>query len=876
MDGGVKFHDLCEVLEKISVAPKDKKAKLLSKFIQTTRQSTNSLDSFFTIVRLLLPYKDNIRGNYGIKSTTLANIYIRMLCLPKDGADANKLLKFRCAADSSAGDFADVAYWVLRSRCRDGGKLTAVEVDSRLTNIATLKANHNPRGIEELLTDVLLRMSAFEQKWFIRLLLKNLRLGLSDNEILNKIHPDGKELYDQCTCLKKVCEEDTSKRLHEINISLFQACLPMKSDRLDILAVDTIIRKEPFYYVERKHDGERFQIHMDNGKFRYFSSQGKDYTDNFGETRRLGILTPALAGKLNAHVQTCILDGEMMAWNTKLNCYASKAKKIDVKYLKTGDLHCPCFCVFDVLMLNGEILTNKPLEDRVKVLKGVFTPLEGVIMETPQKCVTTSSEIVDALNKAIDNQEEGLIVKEPSSVYKPATKKGGWYKIKPEYTVGLTDELDLIILGGYFGEGRRKANISHFLVGVAVSPVTEGANPVDFYSVGRVGSGYSRDELAELLQKLSPYWRPVKRGFMPDGLHWTKEKPDVWIEPQKSQILQVKATEIMQSNSYKTGYTLRFPRVEKVRYDKSWLDCCTTTEFEKLRLSNSGKLASRHVMASDLDQAHHKKQPRTKISHTVARDYLAADLTGSDQRGSLFTGKEICVLSGNDKMSKQEIEKCIYEQGGSVVQNRGPETFCIIAGKEDFRLKNVLGIGVNVVTVDWFLRVLCEKRLVEWTPRDLRAMSPKTCENMLEKYDRFCDSFHNPTNMETLQFSLDKVAEEGCALNLLPSEMADLDIELFSDLNKFAVFRCCVALFIPSKLGEFSCEISKALFQFYGGRRSEEISHDLTHIVINSNDTKNLMNFQNVNRTRPQKFYIVSYQWVEACCEAGARLGEFT
>ena len=109
--------------------------------------------------------------------------------------------------------------------------------------------------------------------------------------------------------------------------------------------------------------------------------------------------------------------------------------------------------------------------------------------------------MVKALNDAIDRQEEGLILKNPDSIYKPAAKiGGGWYKIKPEvnfllemqffiffiylskspfvlnlqYTVGLTDELDLIIMGGYFGEGRHKANISHFLVGVAVPSDFEG------------------------------------------------------------------------------------------------------------------------------------------------------------------------------------------------------------------------------------------------------------------------------------------------------------------------------------------------------------------------------------------------------------------
>lgn len=76
--------------------------------------------------------------------------------------------------------------------------------------------------------------------------------------------------------------------------------------------------------------------------------------------------------------------------------------------------------------------------------------------------------MVEALNEAIDNREEGLVVKSVSSLYKPNTRKGGWLKIKPEYIDGLMDELDLIIIGGYFGEGHRSGMVSHFLLGVAV------------------------------------------------------------------------------------------------------------------------------------------------------------------------------------------------------------------------------------------------------------------------------------------------------------------------------------------------------------------------------------------------------------------------
>ena len=92
---------------------------------------------------------------------------------------------------------------------------------------------------------------------------------------------------------------------------------------------------------------------------------------------------------------------------------------------------------------------------------------------------------MDALNEAIDDREEGIMVKDPQSTYRPNTRKGGWYKIKPEYIGGLMDELDLLVVGGYLGLGSRSSLMSHFLCAVAV-PQETGDKPKLFHSFCRV------------------------------------------------------------------------------------------------------------------------------------------------------------------------------------------------------------------------------------------------------------------------------------------------------------------------------------------------------------------------------------------------------
>lgn len=100
-------------------------------------------------------------------------------------------------------------------------------------------------------------------------------------------------------------------------------------------------------------------------------------------------------------------------------------------------------------------------------------------------------------------------------------------------------DLDLIILGGYHGQGRKRDLISMFLVGVAL-PISENGKPrQEFYSFARVGSGFSDSQLLELLHKLNPHWQKWDKNAPPSMIHCGKEKPDVWIDPKQSAILQV-------------------------------------------------------------------------------------------------------------------------------------------------------------------------------------------------------------------------------------------------------------------------------------------------------------------------------------------------
>lgn len=101
----------------------------------------------------------------------------------------------------------------------------------------------------------------------------------------------------------------------------------MLSERLDITKINSLINNDDVYFLEQKFDGERFQIHMKDGKFKFFSRNGFDYTDNYGDSFDSdGVLTKYLKDSLGESTLNFIIDGEMMGWHKTKKIFSSKGK----------------------------------------------------------------------------------------------------------------------------------------------------------------------------------------------------------------------------------------------------------------------------------------------------------------------------------------------------------------------------------------------------------------------------------------------------------------------------------------------------------------------------------------------------------------------
>ena len=389
-------------------------------------------------------------------------------------------------------------------------------------------------------------------------------------------------------------------------------CRPQLADRIPVGKLEKLFEGREFF-IETKYDGERCQVHLLPGQarpFRCFSRNGNDFTSEYEAAGFGGLLKSCL----KPEVATAILDGEICAWNKEEKCIVQKGEQMNIRGLVSSDgsrLQ-QCLVLYDICFLNGTVLTGKMYKERLLLLERSVSEKEGRVMFSERKKGSSAQHVVTALNEAMDRREEGLVIKDPNVPYKPGARAGaGWVKVKPEYEAELVDTLDLVIIGGYWGKGRGGGRVSHFLLGLR-----DGSS---FLSLARVGSGYSAAELAGLVAQ-------CKEGRN-SKVMVAKEVPEVWYDPEFSPVLQVKAAEIIFSSSMAAGWTIRFPRVEKVREDKGPKDACTLEEFETLRKRCEGKLFGQtHMRTGDEgDIPPPRKRPRVEKAGLSAR-FLAQDL----------------------------------------------------------------------------------------------------------------------------------------------------------------------------------------------------------------------------------------------------------
>ncbi|KAG2299516.1 hypothetical protein Bca52824_035988 [Brassica carinata] len=494
---------------------------------------------------------------------------------------------------------------------------------------------------------------------------------MSERSIFQEFHPDAEDLFNVTCDLKLVCEKlrDRHQRHKRQDIEVGKAVRPQLAMRIsDVNAAWKKLHGKDVV-AECKFDGDRIQIHKNGTEIHYFSRNFLDHSEYAHAMSDL-IVQNILADK-------CILDGEMLVWDTSLNRFAEFGSNQEIaKAAREGlDSHRQNHfgdiifldhvldVAFDVLYVGDTSVIHQSLKERHELLRKVVKPLKGRLevllpegglnVHRPSGepswsiVVHSAADVERFFKETVENRDEGVVLKDLGSKWEPGDRSGKWLKLKPEY-VRAGSDLDVLIIGGYYGSGRHGGEVAQFLVALA-DRADANVYPRRFMSFCRVGTGLSDDELNTVVSKLKPYFRknehPKKAppSFYQVTNH-SKERPDVWIEsPEKSIILSITSDirTIRSEVCFVAPYSLRFPRIDKVRYDKPWHECLDVQAFVELVNSSNGTTQKQKESESMQDNPKviksSKRERRKKDASLVPSQFIQTDVSDIKGKTSIFS-----------------------------------------------------------------------------------------------------------------------------------------------------------------------------------------------------------------------------------------------
>ncbi|KAL8821240.1 MAG: hypothetical protein Q9191_007349 [Dirinaria sp. TL-2023a] len=459
---------------------------------------------------------------------------------------------------------------------------------------------------------------ASEAKFIVRFLEGKLRLGLAEKTVLvalshaivaheiekkgNKV-PSSEQLAKGEAVLKTVYSELPS---YEVIISAMlehgifklrencklQPGVPLKP----MLAKPTKSITEVLdrfegknFTCEYKYDGERAQIHYvaEDSPQQYGSSapgsnkNGRGLSAIFSRNSEdLSKKYPDVLAKLHTFVKSdtksFVLDCETVAWDTEQKkvlpfqqLQTRKRKDVKAEDIK---VKVKVFA-FDMLFYNGESVVEKSFRERRDILHKAFVPVEGEFAFAQYGDTSELEEIQILLDESMKASCEGLMVKmldTEESGYEPSKRSRNWLKVKKDYLSGVGDSLDLVVLGAYYGKGKRTSVYGAFLL------ACYSTSKQIYETVCNIGTGFSEAILESLHAKLSRHTIDKPKPFYAHSAV-PKDQPDVWFEPRF--VWEVKTADLTLSPRYRAGadslhdptgrgISLRFPRFIKEREDK--------------------------------------------------------------------------------------------------------------------------------------------------------------------------------------------------------------------------------------------------------------------------------------------------------------------
>jgi DNA ligase-1 len=422
-----------------------------------------------------------------------------------------------------------------------------------------------------------------EAKYLLRTVTGKLRLGIADYTVLDAASQaflDSKEnrpvlerAYNITSDLGKVVKDAAIGGLPAIKryrVKVNSPIRPMLAERLSS-AEEVLAKLDGRCAAEFKLDGERIQIHKDGQRVELFSRRLEKITPQY----------PDVAEHVRKNVTSSksIMEAEVVAMNPDTGEYLPfqelmhRRRKYGVA--EATEQYPVSINFFDILYLDNMDLTRETYSERRKLLEETVTTSPEVRI-IPAKLVPTAPDVEQFMAEAIEAGCEGIMAKDTNSPYRAGAREFSWIKLKREYRGELTDSLDLTIVGGFHGQGRRAGTYGTYLLACYDNDSQR------LQTVCKIGTGFKDSDLQSLKESVDA----LRLKDKPRELD-SKMEADVWFEPRI--VLEVIASEVTISPIHtaclnrvrqQAGLALRFPKFTgRLRSDKGPMESTTSNEI---------------------------------------------------------------------------------------------------------------------------------------------------------------------------------------------------------------------------------------------------------------------------------------------------------
>ncbi len=574
----MKYSELVEVYSKLEATTKRlEKTSILSEFLKSTS------DEY-----ALLLVQGKVFPNWDDRVLGMASKLVLKAISTATGASAEKIQK----SWRKSGDLGTVASELTVRKTQAtlfSKELTVRKVFDNLHKLAEMEGAGTVDRKVQLVAELLTSAKPEEAKYIVRTIIGELRIGLGEGTIRDAIvwaffGKDAGIIYDE---KENKIDFKEDRKMYEHYLHVVQKAIDRRNDFVEVALLakkgekalsDVSLQpgrpvKVMLYQkaldiedgfktvgepaaLEYKYDGFRLQIHNESGKISLFTRRLEDVTKQFPDV-------VDYVKKVKG--SSFILDAEVIGIDTKTGKYLpfqAISQRIKRKYdIESMAKKFPVEVnVFDVLSYEGKSMIKIHFAERRKILEGCIPDTKGIKLAT-QLVTSSAKDAKKFYDKSLAAGNEGIMMKNLESVYKPGSRVGYGVKVKP-----TMDTLEVVITGAQWGEGKRGKWLASFIIAVR--------DPGDgkFLEIGKVGTGIKeKSEEGVSFAQLTDMLKPL-----------VFEEKDRVVSVKPKVIIEVDYEEIQKSPTYKSGFALRFPRLVRLREDRGPDDISTIDEVKKL------------------------------------------------------------------------------------------------------------------------------------------------------------------------------------------------------------------------------------------------------------------------------------------------------